>query len=244
MCNKQVDIMGNSLGGKKRAAKIMKINGEMIKLKTPVQAGSVTKDYPGYVLLESEAVKHFGIRAKPLEVYQELKPKKLYFLVELPKYPEERAPRKIRSGINMSAKDRLEGLMLAKRSVSDLSTMQPKSCIRLEESGGNGSDPVRLKMRVPKGEVEKLMRESQNEAEAAERIMQLCLGSATHNMDRVPQRPGLVVNRQVHWNEGGYGRANESLNAREVCIIVLDLNFENARRRNEHENKIKNVTLF
>lgn len=124
--------MGNSLGGKK-TTKIMKINGETIKLKTPILAGEVTKDYPGLVLLESEAVKHFGIRAKPLGIHQELKPRRLYFLVELPKFPEEKAPRKVRSGINMSAKERLDSLMLARRSVSDLSLLQPKSSIIMEE---------------------------------------------------------------------------------------------------------------
>lgn len=196
--------MGNSLGGK-RAAKIMKINGEIVKLKTPVQAGAVTKDYPGYVLLESEAVKHLGIGAKPLGIHQELKPKKLYFLVELPKFPEEKAPRRIRSGINMSAKDRLESLMLAKRSVSDLSLLQPKSSI--------SSDPVRLKMRLPKEEVEKLMMESKTQAEAAERIMQLCLASAAPNNDKAP-----------HWIEGGHGRASEGLKAREKRVGFMPVN--------------------
>lgn len=80
--------MGNTIGGR-RKAKVMKIDGETIKLKTPIQASEVVKDYPGYVLLDSEAVKHFGIRAKPLEPRQQLKPKKVYFLVELPKLPDE-----------------------------------------------------------------------------------------------------------------------------------------------------------
>ncbi|PPE00684.1 hypothetical protein GOBAR_DD02302 [Gossypium barbadense] len=107
--------MGNSLGGKKMT-KVMKINGETMKLKTPVRAEQVVKDYPGHVLLESEAVKHFGIRAKPLQSHQNLEPKRLYFLVELPEAPKERVPRRVRSGINMSAKDRLESLMLSRRS--------------------------------------------------------------------------------------------------------------------------------
>lgn len=59
--------MGNSLGGKK-TAKIMKIDGESFKLKTPVTAEEVLQDFPGYVLLDSESVKHYGARAKPLEV--------------------------------------------------------------------------------------------------------------------------------------------------------------------------------
>lgn len=200
-----VNKMGNTLGGKKRA-KIMKINGETMKLKTPVQAGSVTKDYPGYVLLDSEAVKHFGIRAKPLGLYQELKPKRLYFLVELPKVVEDKSMRKVRSGINMSAKDRLESLMLAKRSVSDLSLMQQKSSIGEEMRRGvmESSEPGRLKMRLPKAEVHKLMSESKSEAEAAERIMQLCLDSSKGEVDG------------QHWKEGGSGRVSKGVKPREV----------------------------
>lgn len=46
----------------------MKIDGETLKLKTPVTAEEVLKDFPGHVLFESESVKHYGARAKPLEV--------------------------------------------------------------------------------------------------------------------------------------------------------------------------------
>ncbi|XP_017221934.1 uncharacterized protein At1g66480 [Daucus carota subsp. sativus] len=201
--------MGNSIGGKKRT-KIMKINGETMKLKTPLQAGSVTKDYPGYVLLDSEAVKHFGIRAKPLGPYQELKPKRLYFLVELPKVAENRSMRKVRSGINMSAKDRLESLMLAKRSVSDLSLMQQKSSIGDERRGVMESEPGKLKMRLPKAEVQKLMSESKTEAEAAERLMQLCLDSSEGE-----------TNGRVHWKDGGYGRASHGVKPREKRVAFL-----------------------
>ncbi|OMP05213.1 hypothetical protein CCACVL1_02001 [Corchorus capsularis] len=105
--------MGNSIGGRKKA-KVMKVDGETLKLKTPIRAWDVVKDYPGHVLLDSEAVKHFGIRAKPLEPQQDLKPKKIYFLVELPKLPADedynKAPRRVRSGgIHMSAKERDDG---------------------------------------------------------------------------------------------------------------------------------------
>ncbi|KAK1390053.1 Plastid movement impaired protein [Heracleum sosnowskyi] len=211
--------MGNSLGGKKRT-KIMKINGETIKLKTPIQAGAVTKDYPGYVLLDSEAVKHFGIRAKPLGLCQELKPKRLYFLVELPKVAEERATRKVRSGINMSAKDRLESLKLARRSVSDLTLMQPKSSIGQDRpiEDMEKDQPVRLKMRLPKAEVQRLMSESKSEAEAAEKIMQLYLGS--NKGDTAPDRDSLVE-RRVHWEEGGDGRVSQAGKARKKRVGFL-----------------------
>ncbi|KAG8475531.1 hypothetical protein CXB51_032266 [Gossypium anomalum] len=156
--------MGNSLGGK-RSSKVMKINGETFKLKTPVTAEEVVKDYPGHVLLESEAVKSYGVGAKPLFPFQKLEPNRLYFLVEL---PEERVPRRVRSGLNMSAKDRLESLRLSRRSVSDLSLLKHKS-------EGSKSGAVRVKMRIPKAEVERLMKEGENEADAAHKIMQLCM---------------------------------------------------------------------
>ncbi|KAJ1375789.1 hypothetical protein SESBI_50621 [Sesbania bispinosa] len=121
--------MGNTIG-RSQKAKVMKIDGETFKVKIPATANDVVKDYPGHVLLDSQAVKHFGLRAKPLEPHQELKPKKIYFLVELPKIqPEEEKtalPRRVRSsGIRgMNAKDRLELLMLSKRSVSDLTLVK------------------------------------------------------------------------------------------------------------------------
>ncbi|GKU90192.1 hypothetical protein SLEP1_g4220 [Rubroshorea leprosula] len=188
--------MGNSLG-RKRTTKVMKINGETFKLKTPVRAEEVVKDYPGHVLLESEAVKHFGIRAKPLQPHQNLEPKRLYFLVELPEVPKERVPRRVRSEINMSAKDRLEGLMLARRSVSDLTIMKQVSAASTEEKSAEGA--MRVKMRLPKAEVQRLVKESSNEAEAAEKIVDLYM--ANGGRSSTPQAP--------HWN-GGQGRVRGS----------------------------------
>ncbi|KAF3432203.1 hypothetical protein FNV43_RR26942 [Rhamnella rubrinervis] len=209
--------MGNTLGGKK-TTKVMKINGETFKLKTPIQAGEVLRDYPaGYVLLESESVKHYGTRAKPLEAHQELQPKRLYFLVELPKVKKEIVPRRVRSGINMSAKDRLENLMLARRSVSDLSVMKPTYIEHeesKEESVNGGGGGVRVRMRLPKAEVEKLMKESRDEEDAAEKIMELCLANTNSNNggrqsaeNKVDKGAGL--NQHVHWNDGGHGRVRD-----------------------------------
>ncbi|OIT34991.1 uncharacterized protein A4A49_53474 [Nicotiana attenuata] len=130
----------------------MKINGEILKLKTPVTTLDVVKDYPGHVLLESEAVKKFGVRAKPLKPEQELKPNKIYFLVELHLFPKEeisRVPRRVKSPVQMSAKDRLECLMLTQRSASDLSISKPN----------NG--PIQLKMKLPRSLVQKLVEEGE-----------------------------------------------------------------------------------
>ncbi|CAJ1932486.1 unnamed protein product [Sphenostylis stenocarpa] len=160
--------MGNALGGKK-TTKVMKIDGETFKLKTPVRVCDVLKDHPGLVLLESEAVKHYGVRARPLEAHRELAPKRLYFLVELPREVEV-APRRVRSGINMSAKDRLESLVLARRSASDLTILKGQG--KEAEKGG-----VRLRMRVAKADVERVMRGCETEAEAAEKIVGLCMAN-------------------------------------------------------------------
>lgn len=162
----------------------MKIDGETLKFKAPMKAGEIMKNHPGLVLLDSEAVKHYGVRAKALEEDEDLEPKRLYFLVEPPK--KMAPPRRVRSGINMSAKDRLENLMLARRSTSDLSIMKQNGETSLamvekkEEQGCENDDgKVKLKLKLPKKEVEKLMRESKDEAEAAQKIMGLYMAAAS-----------------------------------------------------------------
>ncbi|XP_072953708.1 uncharacterized protein At1g66480-like [Typha angustifolia] len=167
--------MGNSIGGKKRTAKVMKIDGTTFRLKPPSQASDVLKDNPGYTLLESDEVKTLGLRAQPLDKAAPLKPGKLYFLVELPRLPDHRAPRRAWSGtLPVSAKDRLETLMLSRRSSSDLSLAKsPSSLASSIEATADGT--TRVRMRLPKAQVAKLMEESRDSAEAAERIMALCV---------------------------------------------------------------------
>ncbi|MCD7451851.1 hypothetical protein HAX54_013564 [Datura stramonium] len=219
--------MGNSLG-RKKTAKVMKIDGQTIKFRTPVYANEVLKNHPSMVLLESEEVKHFGVRAKPLEPQQELKPKRLYFLVELPKFPEDnnKNPRRVRSGIQMSAKDRLETLMLARRSVSDLSIMKPASIMTEEyssyhnnnnnssasgtfNSGGPQAQPVRLKLRLPKAEVEKLMMQSKDGSDVGEKIMRLCMNNNNGGVgvDLFQSKSGPLMEEESQWknnnNNGG-----------------------------------------
>ncbi|KAF3641792.1 putative U3 small nucleolar RNA-associated protein 7-like isoform X1 [Capsicum annuum] len=188
----------------------MKIDGQTMKFRTPVYANEVLKNYPSMVLLESEEVKHFGIRAKPLEPQQELKPKRLYFLVELPKFPQEnqKSPFRARSAIQMSAKERLETLMLARRSTSNLSIMKPTSIMTEERSPyhhknnsktenivGPQARPVRMKLRLSKAEVEKLMMDSKDENEVAKKIMKLCMNNKNG-------RNGSLMEEQSHNNEG------------------------------------------
>ncbi|GMI85541.1 hypothetical protein like AT1G66480 [Hibiscus trionum] len=194
--------MGNSMGGRKKA-KVMKIDGETIKLNTPIRAWDVLKDYPGHALLDSDAVKHYGIRAKPLEPQQDLKPKKIYFLVELPKFPvpDEKAPRRVRSGgIHMSAKDRLECLMLSRRTVSDLPMVRQTPSVGSDGVGAAGSGGMMtVKMRLPKSQMAKLVEESRDGVEVAEKILGLYIekggGDAGNHIRReAPWKPGLGEN--------------------------------------------------
>ncbi|WMV28343.1 hypothetical protein MTR67_021728 [Solanum verrucosum] len=194
----------------------MKIDGHTMKFKTPVYANEVLKNYPSMVLLESEEVKHFGVRAKPLEPQQELKSKRLYFLVELPKIPEEKNknPRRVRSGIQMSAKDRLETLMLARRSASDLTIMKPAS-----------AQPMRLKLRLPKAEVEKLMMQSKDGSDVGEKIMKLCMNSNNDGVqtDLFQSKSGsLIEEDQSQWkkNNGGI-LIKKGIRSREVMFSSL-----------------------
>uniref|UniRef100_A0ACD5YI77 Uncharacterized protein n=1 Tax=Avena sativa TaxID=4498 RepID=A0ACD5YI77_AVESA len=190
--------MGNALAGKRRVAKVMTVEGATFRYKTPAAAGAALRGHPGHQLLESEEVRRLGVRARPLDRDAALKPGKLYFLVQLPPGVggrgddgEEglRAPRKTWSGaLHVGARERLESLMLSRRTVSDVASLMPSSrgvglggggesmAARRSSSVEAGADgAVRLRMRLPKAEVARLMKESRDPAEAAERIMQLCV---------------------------------------------------------------------
>uniref|UniRef100_A0A7N0VGL8 Uncharacterized protein n=1 Tax=Kalanchoe fedtschenkoi TaxID=63787 RepID=A0A7N0VGL8_KALFE len=194
--------MGNALRGSKKAAKVMKISGDTFKCKTPVVAGEVVRDYPGHVLLEATEVKQFGIRARPLDLHHELKPKKLYFLVELPKCDgdeKEKVP-KVGSGIRVSAKDRLESLKLSRRAMSDMSGMKsnPRSIMFKETAStvnsGRLGESSRLKFMLPRAEVARLMEQSGDKAEAAQRILDLCLSKYNNNDCFANDQ-----SQQMHW---------------------------------------------
>lgn len=172
----------------------MMVDGTTYKYRAPAAAGDALREHPGKGnhLLESEEVRRLGLRARPLDPDAPLKPGKLYFLVQIPRGgagagddDDPRAPRKTWSGaLRVGARERLEGLMLSRRTVSDVSSILPPSAAaRLAaaspsppssvEVGADGA--VRLRMRLPKADVARLMQESRDPAEAAERIMQLCV---------------------------------------------------------------------
>ena len=124
--------------------------------------------------------------------------------------PKETTPRRVRSGINMSDKDRLESLVLTRRSASDLSIMKQSNNMDNNENNGGG---VRLKMRLPKAEVEKLIKGCKDEAEAAERIMNLYKTNGSRENEGGTKENGekmVVLDQQS---------VKESTKVCEVCFL-------------------------
>jgi len=194
--------MGNSIGGKRKSAKVMQLDGTSFRVKPPAAASDVLRDHPGFQLLESEEVKLLGARARPLAPDAPLRRGRLYFLVALPRRAPAGPMRRAWSGnLNVGARERLESLKLARRSTSDLSSLPAHASASAPTSplpGGAASllpsgsaTPVRLKMRLPRAQVEKLMGESKDPAEAAAKIMELC---GAHASARVtPERPPGIL---------------------------------------------------
>ena len=118
--------MGNSLGGKRKGAKVMQLDGTSFRVKPPAAAAGMLRDHPGFQLLESEEVKLQGARARLLPPDAPLRRGRLYFLVALPRRASAAAGamRRAWSGnLRVGARERLESLMLARRSTSDLSSL-------------------------------------------------------------------------------------------------------------------------
>ncbi|XP_062233137.1 uncharacterized protein At1g66480-like [Phragmites australis] len=208
--------MGNVIAGRRKGAKVMQLDGTEFRVKPPAFAGTVLRDHPGFQLLESEEVKLLGVRARPLAHDAKLRPGRLYFLVALPR-PAAPPHRAWSGALHVGARQRLESLMLTRRSTSDLSfpasasTTAPASPLSPAFEGG----PVRLRMRLPKAQVEKLMAESRDGAEAAARIMQLCAanagsGAATpeRGILRTPERSPRFV-PTPDWGAGRFAQTPE-----------------------------------
>ncbi|GJN16174.1 hypothetical protein PR202_gb03134 [Eleusine coracana subsp. coracana] len=190
-------VMGNAIAGKRRTARVMKVDGSTCKYKPPAVAGDALRDHPGHHLLEPEEVRRLGVRARPLDPDAPLKPGKLYFLVELPRLAapssSSRVPRRTWSGAltygGGGAGERLESLMLARRSASDVAATV-KAMAAAVEAGEDGA--VRLRVRLPKAEVARLVGESRDAGEAAEKIMRLCVDRDHHQqLQSAPATPVL-----------------------------------------------------
>ncbi|KAL6635076.1 hypothetical protein ACP70R_027747 [Stipagrostis hirtigluma subsp. patula] len=193
--------MGNSIGAKRKGAKVMQLDGTSFRVKPPAAAADVLRDHPGFQLLESEEVKLLGARARPLAPDAPLRRGRLYFLVALPRRPAAASGhmRRAWSGnLRVGARERLESLMLARRSTSDLSSLPAHASASAPTSplpgGAGGATPVRLKMRLPRAQVEKLMGESKDAAEAAAKIMELCTAMGDAKSAAVtPERPPGIL---------------------------------------------------
>ncbi|CAL5002008.1 unnamed protein product [Urochloa decumbens] len=193
--------MGNSIGGKRRRPRVMTVDGATYKYRPPAAAADALRDHPGHHLLESDEVRRLGVRARPLDPDAPLKPGKLYFLVELPKLSVSRrrgAPQRTWSGAltyggaAAGAGERLESLMVARRSASDVASSPAAAAASVEAAEDSGGG-VRLRVRLPKADVQRLVDESRDAAEAAERIMELCVARDQRRGHRSAPGTPLVV---------------------------------------------------
>ncbi|KAA0046959.1 protein transport protein SFT2-like [Cucumis melo var. makuwa] len=78
----------------------------------------------------------------------------------------------------MSAKDRLDLLMLSRRTMSEIAITRPSSTAATVDSSAQPrfhSGPMQVKMKIPRSQVAKLMEESASEGEIAEKIINMYL---------------------------------------------------------------------
>lgn len=206
------------MGGMKRrkTARVMTVDGTTYKYRPPAAACAALREHPGHQLLESEDVRRLGVRARPLDADAPLKPGKLYFLVALPRLAARaRAPQRTWSGALLGgsgscAGERLERLMLSsssrrsasdvaaavaspmwRRSASDVAAAVASPLSASVEAAADGA--VRLRMRLPKAEVARLLEESKDADEAAERIMRLCVDRDQYCYRSAPATPLLPL---------------------------------------------------
>lgn len=84
----------------------------------------------------------------------------------------------------MSAKERLENLMLARRSSSDLSLLKPAGRWTTKEEEEKDGGAMRVKLRIPKAELERLVKEGATEAEATQKIAALFMAKQKNDKAR------------------------------------------------------------
>lgn len=207
--------MGNAIitaagAGGARKAKIMKINGEFFELGTPAKVADIIENYPGHVLLDSNEFLRFNLRARPLDPEFELQPKKIYLLVELPRFPtaEEADYTLQRTNSAEILDDTIhppENFGKSQVLVTDFS-----ATARSEAGEGPAAaaavTPVRVKLKLPKAQVERILEQSSDDAEAAEKIIDLCMddggGRATEEVDTAGEEEEESA-KEGRWTEIG-----------------------------------------
>lgn len=192
--------MGNSIGGKRKGAKVMQLDGTSFRVKPPAVAADVLRDHPGFQLLESEEVKLLGARARPLAPTRRSDAGGSTSSSRSRDAPPRAAATRLVGEPPRRRRERLESLMLARRSTSDLSSFPaaqasasaPTSPLPGSACSG-AATPVRLKMRLPRAQVEKLMGESKDASEAAAKIMELCAAAGAKSASVTPERPPGIL---------------------------------------------------
>lgn len=161
------NIMGRGRKRKERSAKVMMIDGRVIRPDPQATAAGVLRDHPGYSLLEA-----YG-DSRPLDFGHPLEPGKLYFLLELPRPPT------LRRELRRSAVERLESLKFSQPRRMAVSAIERRSEVRDGSAGvgagGGGTEDFLVRVRLPKARVAKLVAESEDKAEVAEKIVALYL---------------------------------------------------------------------
>ncbi|KAL8161142.1 hypothetical protein V2J09_012631 [Rumex salicifolius] len=186
--------MGNAAitsagAGGGRKAKIMKINGEFFKFGTPAKVRDIIGKYPGHILLDSDEFRRFNLRARPLDPEFDLQPKKIYLLVELPRFPSEEdadnTPRRSNYGETSRAPENFR-------------VSQPSA------------SPVRVKVKLPKAQVERILEQTSDDAEAAGKIIDLCMDD--DGRAAAPDAEGKEDSeRKGRWTEIGEDETTEKV---------------------------------